>query len=249
VTAAWPVADAKVEDLLSLISRTSDPDDLDALIHAIEAELEWTPWPHQVAPPGDWAVWLLMGGRGSGKTDAGAFDMDEHVKGPPCDPSLRGGHRMSIIAPTLGDAAESCVNGPSGLKAHNPAVRLVSATGGTIARWPNGAEAKLFGGSHPRDVERFRAGGNRCRAWVEEAAAIPYLEAVWEQIPFGHRLGRNPQVVMSTTPKPRGILRQLQEKARAWAVWDGLQPSKRWERVVVTHATTDDNPALDKEVR
>jgi phage terminase large subunit-like protein len=69
------------------------------------------------------------------------------------------------------------------------------------------------------------------------------------QIPFGHRLGRNPQVVMSTTPKPRAVLRDLQEKARAYAALQGLQNVKRWDRVVVTQATTDDNPALEEEVR
>lgn len=245
-----PLAGLEVAEIVDLIRRTDDPADLDAIIAGLEAELEWAPWPHQVAPPGDWTFWLLMGGRGCGKTDAGAFDMDEHAKGPPCDPRLPGGHRMSIVAPSLGDAAESCVNGPSGLKAHNPGVQMVSTIGGTIVRWPNGAEAKLFGGYTAQDVERFRAGGNRCRVWIEEGAAIPQLERVLEQIPFGHRLGTNPQCVMSTTPKPRAALKRLQNAAAAWAAM-GWAPGgvKRWDRVMVTRASTNDNPALEEEVR
>lgn len=247
-TSVWPLAGMHSDDVEALLRDCDDPDDLDALIAAIEAELEWSPWPHQEPPPGLWAVWLLMGGRGCGKTDAGAYWMNAHMQGPPCDPRLPGGHRGSIVAPTLGDAAESCVTGPSGLKAHNPEVHLTSTIGGTVVRWPNGAEAKLFGGFTGNDVERFRAGGNRCCAWLEEAAAIPQLDSVWAQIPFGHRLGHNPQVFLSTTPKPRPVLKRLMESARSWR-HSATIPRKRWERVIIHTATTNDNPALDEEVR
>src|SRR5690606_8572025 len=133
----------------------------------------WTPYPWQVPPEHiptlGW--WLQLGGRGTGKTDGCARYMVAHVNGPPCDPRLNGGHRMAIIAPTQGDAVEACVNGPSGLKAHDPRVVLRTTAGGTFARWPNGAEAKLFGAHTPDDIERLRAGGNRCLVWVEEVAA------------------------------------------------------------------------------
>jgi phage terminase large subunit-like protein len=101
-------------------------------------------------------------GRGTGKTDGFAVYLDEHVHGPPCDPRVPAGHRPGIIAPTQGDAVDSCVTGPSGLKSHNPAVTLKTKAGGTYAYWPNGTEAKLFGAFTPEDVERLRAGGNRC---------------------------------------------------------------------------------------
>lgn len=120
----------------------------------------WTPRPHQVPPPGDWYGWLLLAGRGAGKTDACAKYISDHVKGPPCLPG-KTPHWIGIIAPTLGDAATSCVTGPSGILAHDPHARMVTVQGGTVVRWPNGSEAKLFGANSLDDTERLRSGGNR----------------------------------------------------------------------------------------
>jgi phage terminase large subunit-like protein len=94
-------------------------------------------------------------------TDTCAKYMVDHVKGPPC---LKGStpHWMGIIAPTLGDAATSCFSGPSGISAHDPSAKMVNTIGGTIIRWPNGSEAKLFGAHSSEDTERLRSGGNRC---------------------------------------------------------------------------------------
>ena len=165
----------------------------------------WKPYPWQVAPDRiptlGW--WLQLGGRGTGKTDGCARYMVAHVNGPPCDTRLRGGHRMAIIAPTQGDAVEACVNGPSGLKAHDPRVVLRTTVGGTFARWPNGAEAKLFGSHTPDDVERLRAGGNRCLVWMEEVAAQRRLKEAITHSEMGLRIGPNPHYIGSTTPKPR----------------------------------------------
>lgn len=99
----------------------------------------------------------------SGKTDACAHYVHEHVMGPPCLPGPVP-HWIGIIAPTLGDAATSCYGGPSGLRVHSPEARMVTVQGGTVIRWPNGSEAKLFGAHSPEDVERLRSGGNRCAA-------------------------------------------------------------------------------------
>jgi len=183
-----------------------DAVDLAEAIAQVEAEARrvWEPMPHQIPPTGDgWQVWMLEGGRGSGKTDGAAHYLDEHVNGPPCISGYPGGHRPAIIAPTLGDALEACVNGPSGLRAHNRAIRLVQGVGGTHVRWPNGVEGKLFGAFTPEDVERLRAGGNRCIVWAEELAAWVRLAECWDQMQFGLRLGPRPHVVVSTTPKPR----------------------------------------------
>lgn len=193
----------------------------------------WTPYEHQKPPPGDWDLWLLMAGRGAGKTDAAAAYTDQHMTGPPCLPGIPGGHRAAIVAPTLGDATEACVNGPSGLRKHNPAVKLVSRLGGTFVVWPSGAEAKVFGAYTPDDVERLRAGGNRCFAWCEEFAAWRFMEACWDHLQFGLRIGPHPRAVASTTPKPKKLLKQLlQDRSTA-----------------VTRATTDDNPNLPEPYR
>lgn len=197
------------------------PEELALLEEELRAKLwarrwgRWKPYPWQVPPDHvptlGW--WLQLGGRGTGKTDGCARYMVQHVNGPPCDPRLRGGHRMAIIAPTQGDAVEACVNGPSGLRAHDPRVVLRTTAGGTFARWPNGAEAKLFGAHTPDDIERLRAGGNRCLVWMEEVAAQRRLSEAITHSEMGLRLGDNPHYIASTTPKPRTEVRQL--KARS----------------------------------
>ncbi|MFD5938286.1 phage terminase large subunit family protein [Streptomyces griseus] len=171
----------------------------------------WTPYPWQI-PPDEvetHGMWLQLGGRGTGKTDGCARYMVAHVNGPPCDDRVPGGHRMSIIAPTQGDAVESAVNGPSGLKAHDPRVVLRTTAGGTHVRWPSGAEAKLFGAHTPDDVERLRSGGNRCLVWLEEAAAMRRLGPALTHSAMGLRVGPNPHYIASTTPKPRKEIRAL----------------------------------------
>ncbi|MFD0408615.1 terminase large subunit domain-containing protein [Kitasatospora sp. NPDC127116] len=196
---------------------TYTPEELEVLERELSARLwqarwdRWTPYPWQV-PPGEietHGMWLQLGGRGTGKTDGCARYMVQHVNGPPCDPRLPGGHRMSIIAPTQGDAVESAVNGPSGLKAHDARVMLRTTVGGTYAKWPSGAEAKLFGAHGPDDVERLRSGGNRCLVWLEEAAAMRHLGPALAHSAMGLRIGANPHYIASTTPKPRPELVDL----------------------------------------
>jgi phage terminase large subunit-like protein len=175
----------------------------------------------------------MLGGRGTGKTDALAHYINKHVLGPPCHRDLPGGHRVAIIAPTLGDAIESCVEGPSGLRKHNPRIHLSTSRGGTHVTWPSGAQAKLFGTSSPEDVERLRAGGNRCVCWLEELAAWVKLEEAWDHMSFGLRVGPRPHAVASTTPKPKKKLIELVNDPRT----------------VVTRARTDDNKFLESRVR
>jgi phage terminase large subunit-like protein len=208
-----------------------------AIIRARLAELDsprWTPRPHQVPPPGDWYGWLLLAGRGAGKTDACAKYISDHVKGPPC---LGGDtpHWIGIIAPTQGDAATSCVTGPSGILAHDPHARMTTVPGGTVVRWPNGSEAKLFGADSYNDTERLRSGGNRCIFWLEELAAWRYMDDAWDQMRFGLRTGPHPRWIGSTTPKPRGLIKRLDRGD--------------FRNTVVTRASTYDNPHLPQEIR
>lgn len=193
-----------------------------------------TPQPHQVAPPGQWAGFLLLGGRGAGKTWTAARYVVDHIHGPPCMPGPVP-HWVGIIAPTLGDAATACFSGPSGIGRQDPTARMVTAKGGTVVRWPNGSEAKLFGAHTPGDVERLRAGGGRCLQWLEEVAAMRHLDEVFEQMQFGLRLGPDPRWIASTTPKPRKLIKKLAT---------GKVPG-----VVVKRATMWDNPHLPGHIR
>ena len=174
-----------------------------------------------------------MAGRGAGKTDAMAHYVNKHVLGPACSSTLMGGHRIGIVAPTLGDAVVACVNGPSGLRAHNPGVQLVHGTGGAHVEWPNGAQAYLFSTDDARSVDRLRAGGNRCLDWWEELAAWPMLDEGYDQAVLGLRIGTHPRAVASTTPRNRKKLRDLIGRTDT----------------VTRHATTDDNPFLAAAVR
>lgn len=119
----------------------------------------WQPLPHQVPPAGDWRGWVNLAGRGSGKTECASAYVTQHVNGPACI-SGHTPHWIGIIAPTLGDAVTACYAGPSGLRKHSPDAVLRQTAGGTVVRWPNGSQAKLFGAQSPEDVERLRAGGN-----------------------------------------------------------------------------------------
>lgn len=204
------------------------------LLGSLRSSPRWTPQPHQVPPPGDWYGWLMMAGRGAGKTKAASEWIKAHVAGPACLPGPVP-HWVSIIAPTLGDAVTSCFEGPSGLRNTDPGCKLVQAPGGTVIRWPNGSQAKLFGAHTPDDVERLRAGGNSCAAWLEEFAAWRYMDGCFDQLRFGLRSGRRPRWIASTTPKPRPLLTRLLNGSIA--------------NIVHTHGTMYDNPHLEDHVK
>jgi phage terminase large subunit-like protein len=192
----------------------------------------WKPEPHQVPPPGDWYGWLLLAGRGAGKTDACAHAMVQHVNGPAC---MTGSvpHWMTIIGPTLGDAVRACYEGPSGIRAHDPRAVMVNRAGGTVVHWPNGSEAKIFGAHSDEDTQRLRAGGNSCFAWLEEFAAWRYLDDAYAQMRFGLRTGPHPRWIGSTTPRSRPLIKKMAEG--------------RVRNTVTTHATARDNPHLSTE--
>lgn len=211
----------------------SDPFALAAEIVSPSRLKDFKLLPHQI-PPDDLKqlrklAWMMMGGRGTGKTHGGAKYVHDHVHGPPCLPEVPGGHWIGIVGPTIGDAVTSCVNGPSGLRLHDPGIKIRNVPGGIIARWSNGCEAKLFGAHTPDDVERFRSGGNRCLIWAEELAAWRYLVECWDQIRYGLRVGPHPHAVITTTPKSRKLIVDLVKS----------------DDITITHGTTDDNPYLD----
>lgn len=196
---------------------------------ALDAALGWVPEPHQVAPAGDWTYWVLLCGRGAGKTDAGSHYVTRHVQGPAC---LAGKvpHRVAIAAPTLGDARLTCVKGESGILRHDPTVRFVYADG--ELHWANGSHGRIFGAYTPEDVERFR-GPQHCLVWADELAAWRQLDDVWDNMRLGLRLGRHPRVIVTTTGKPRRLLKDLMARPDT----------------AVTRASTRDNPYLASTVR
>jgi phage terminase large subunit-like protein len=161
-------------------------------------EYDWSKLarPNQLAPAADWAVWLLMAGRGFGKSRSGAEwvrSQKERVE------------RIALVAPTAADARDVMVEGESGLLAicppwdrpiYEPSKRRVS--------WRNGSMATLYSADEP---ERLR-GPQHGAAWCDEVGSWRYPEA-WDMLMFGLRLGKRPQVVVTTTPRPTKLIREL----------------------------------------
>ena len=152
----------------------------------------------QLAPPGPWRVWLLLAGRGFGKTRAGAEWVREQVKEGTAG-------RIALVAPTAADARDVMIEGESGILAVTPdrAKPLYEPSKRRIT-WPNGAIATVYSAEEP---ERLR-GPQHDAAWCDELAAWRYDEA-WDMLMFGLRLGMDPRAVVTTTPKPRRLLRGL----------------------------------------
>lgn len=156
----------------------------------------------QLTPVGDWNVWLLLAGRGFGKTRTGAEDIANYCV-------TNSGVRVAVVAPTHADARDTCVEGDSGLLA-------VLRRYGAVQTWnrslgelilTNGSRIKLFSADEP---ERLR-GPQHHRAWCDELAAWRYPEA-WDQLQFGLRLGTKPQVIVTTTPKNTRHVRDLTKR-------------------------------------
>lgn len=152
----------------------------------------------QLTPDGDWYVWLVLAGRGWGKTRTGAEDHAYYAMTHP-------GARLAVVAPTYGDARDTCVEGESGLlrTIPRPLIRDWNRSLGELVL-TNDARFKLFSADEP---ERLR-GPQHHRAWCDELAAWKYPET-FDQLMFGLRLGDDPRVVVTTTPKPTQTIRQL----------------------------------------
>jgi predicted phage terminase large subunit-like protein len=166
----------------------------DELIH----DWSWRARPEQLPPPGDWRVWLLLAGRGFGKTRTGA----ELVRGRVARGVAR---RVALVGPTAADVRDVMVEGDSGLLAIAPDDdRPVFEPSKRRLSWDNGAVATLFSADEP---ERLR-GPQHDFAWCDELAAWRY-PAAWDMLMFGLRLGDDPRAVVTTTPRPTKLIREL----------------------------------------
>lgn len=157
---------------------------------------------HQVWPAGGWRTWLLLGGRGSGKTFAGAFWLSETARTP--------GLTLALVAPALHDVREVMVEGPSGLKAVAEAGRRPRwEAGRKRLAWPNGTVAYAFSAEDPDSLRgpQFHA------AWADEFCAWRNPEAVLANLRFGLRRGPYPRLAVTTTPRPIPALRRLMAEA------------------------------------
>jgi phage terminase large subunit-like protein len=181
---------------------------------AEEIYYDWSIWgrPDQQPPGGDWVYWLILAGRGAGKTRAGAETVRMWARSHPI---------VNLIGATRDDAREIMITGDSGvLTICNQDERPRYARASDRLEWPNGAVSQIFSAEEP---DRLR-GKQHMKLWLDELAAWRDPDA-FDQAMLGLRLGDRPQAVITTTPRPTKLIKQL--------VGD--------EHAVVTRGSTFDN--------
>jgi len=163
--------------------------------------------PHQLPPGGDWRSWVIMGGRGAGKTRAGAEWVRAQVEGSRAgDPGRC--RRVALVAETIEQARDVMVFGDSGIVACSPPDRVPEWEAGKKRLvWPNGAEARIFSAHDP---ESLRGPQFDC-AWADELAKWRRGQDAWDMLQFALRLGEDPRVCVTTTPRNVRVLKTLLE--------------------------------------
>ncbi|RWR10895.1 DNA-packaging protein [Paenirhodobacter populi] len=179
--------------------------------------------PHQLPPEGAWKSWVIMGGRGAGKTRAGAEWVRAQVEGAgPGDPGRA--RRVALVGETFDQVRDVMIFGDSGILACSPPDRRPEWEAGRRRLvWPNGAVATAFSAHEPEALR----GPQFDAAWVDELAKWKKAGETWDMLQFALRLGDHPQQVITTTPRNVGVLKAILNN-----------PS-----TVVTHAPTEANRA------
>ena len=179
--------------------------------------------PHQLPPEGAWKTWVIMGGRGAGKTRAGAEWVRAEVEGAtPGDPGQS--KRVALVGETVDQVREVMIFGDSGILACSPPDRRPEWEAGRKRLvWPNGAVAQVYSAFDPDSLR----GPQFDAAWVDELAKWKKADDAWDQLQFALRLGDHPRQVVTTTPQNVAVLKKILKN-----------PS-----TVITHAPTDANRA------
>jgi len=210
---------------------SATPEQVDAFLGGLDDNaLLSLPWlfefwalPHQLPPEGAWKTWVIMGGRGAGKTRAGAEWVRAEVEGAQPGDVGRSA-RVALVGETVDQVREVMVFGESGILACSPPDRRPDWEAGRKRLvWPNGAVAQVFSAYDPDSLR----GPQFDAAWVDELAKWPRAEATWDMLQFALRLGAHPRQVVTTTPQNIPALKRILKN-----------PS-----TVMTHAPTDANRA------
>lgn len=202
---------------------------LNSLSEEEKADLRWH-WdfwarPNQKPPTGDWDTWVVLAGRGYGKTRIGSEWIRSNACGPsPLAAPASGVRRIALVAETAADARDVMVLGDSGILACHPKeFRPEWSPTNRRLTWPNGVEAWVYNATEPDQLR----GPQHGLAWVDELAKFRYMQETWDQLQFGLRLGRHPQALVTTTPRPLPLIKRLIEASNT----------------VVTRGATLDNKA------
>ncbi len=158
--------------------------------------------PAEAQGGGDWTTWLVLGGRGAGKTRAGA-EWVRKLVGEATDGAVC---RIALIGETLRQARSVMVEGVSGLlSVHPPGMRPRFEVSTQQVTWPNGAVAQLFSAEDPESLR----GPQFFAAWCDELAKWRRPDEAWAMLQFGLRLGERPRQMVTTTPRPIALLKSL----------------------------------------
>ena len=172
---------------------------------ALNYSWEFFARPNQLAPPGKWKSWLILAGRGFGKTRAGAEWVRQMVCG---DSPLAKGRcrRVALIGETAKDVRDVMVEGDSGiLGVHPKDYRPLYEPSKARLTWPNGAEATMYNATEP---DQLRGPQFDC-AWLDELAKWDRAQESYDMLQFGLRLGSDPRQIITTTPRPVPLVKML----------------------------------------
>ena len=159
---------------------------------------------HQREPKGDWTTWLLLGGRGAGKTRAGAEWIRALVGGFANDNTKH--KSIALVAESYADAREVMIEGPSGICAvAAPGERPVYESSRRRLVWPGGAIAYAFSAEDPDGIRGYQFDA----AWSDELCKWRYAEETWSNLQLALRLGARPRQIATTTPRPMALLKRL----------------------------------------
>ncbi len=191
----------KDDNRLTNFLNSLDPAELEQII------FDWPVWARaeQLAPGMDWTTWLILGGRGAGKTRAGAEWVRAQALRPP-DIDQRVPGRIAIIGRTLDEARDIMVEGSSGLMAiHRECERpeFVVSRGQVV--WPGGTIGEVLSADNPDSLR----GRQFAAAWCDEVCKWRYPRQAWDMLQFALRLGARPRQVVTTTPRPMELLKSL----------------------------------------
>jgi len=162
---------------------------------------DWTVWarPKQLPPNWDWYVWLLLSGRGGGKTRTGAELTLKWAK--------EGFSPIALVGQTKADVRDTMVEvGDSALLNISPPwFRPEYESSKRRLTFPNGVLAIIYSGDEPDQLR----GPQHAKAWVDELAKFKYPQDTWDNLMFGLRIGSKPQAVVTTTPRPIKTIKDL----------------------------------------
>lgn len=169
---------------------------------------DWSFWARedQLLPLEDWwNTWLILSGRGFGKTRIGSETTKKWATGStPLTAGLYS--RIALVAETAADARDVMVEGESGILACHPKdFRPVYEKTNRKLTWPNGAVAYLYNATEPDQLR----GPQHDAAWADELAKFRYMQETYDQLAFGLRLGPHPRLVITTTPRPLPLIKKL----------------------------------------